>query len=119
MFTIKTNQHTEALITQLRDQGRKHNCKLWFALAANLEKPNAQYSIVNLSKLAVYTKDKDVVIVPGKVLAGGNLDHSLTIAAFRFSSEAKKKIEARKGKALSITQMLHENPQGKQVRIIG
>jgi len=41
------------------------------------------------------------------------------VAALLFSAEAKKKIEAAKGKVLSISELLQQNPEGKNVRILG
>ena len=46
----------------------------------------------NLYKLNKFTKDNEVVIVPGKVLAVGDIDHPITVAAFTFSGSAQEKI---------------------------
>ena len=66
-----------------------------------------------------FVKDNDVIIVPGKVLGAGTLAHSLTVAAYQFSESSRKAIETAKGKCLSITDIVKNNPKGLKVRIIG
>jgi large subunit ribosomal protein L18e len=58
------------------------------------------------------------VIVPGKILATGNLNHALTIAAFGASGKAEEKLRAVKAKYLSIPELVKKNPTGKNVKII-
>jgi large subunit ribosomal protein L18e len=58
------------------------------------------------------------VVVPGKVLGAGSLEHSVSVAAFSFSDQAKVKISKAKGKCLSILDLLESNPKGSDVRIL-
>jgi len=74
--------------------------------------------VVNISKIARYTEKNDTVVVPGKVLAAGELTEPVTVAALGFSSRAKEKIEEAKGRALSIDELVEENPSGSGVRIL-
>ena len=53
------------------------------------------------------------------LLATGDLARPVQVAAFRFSKEAKHKIENAKGKAFSIVELMEKNPKGKEVRILG
>jgi large subunit ribosomal protein L18e len=71
-----------------------------------------------LSKLNRHTKKADVVIVPGKILGTGSIDHAVTVAAFDISDTAKAKLEAVKAKYLTITELLEKNPKGSNVKII-
>lgn len=116
---MKTNNQLQTLIGDLKSLSRKEGVKLWSRIANDLEKATSQRRIVNLSKLAHYTKENEQLIVPGKVLAGGDLSHKVTVAAFSFSKGAKERIEKLQGKALSIPEMMKENPKGQKVRIIG
>jgi large subunit ribosomal protein L18e len=59
------------------------------------------------------------VVVPGKVLAAGNFDHPVNVAAFAFSEQARSKILRAKGKCLSISDLMKKNPKGTGVKIIG
>jgi large subunit ribosomal protein L18e len=53
------------------------------------------------------------------VLGAGTLDHSLVIAAFAFSANAKQQIEKAKGKCMTIQELAKQNPKAKDVRILG
>jgi len=74
---------------------------------------------VNLSRLNRYTEKGDVVVVPGKVLGAGRLDHPISVAAFAFSELAREKIKKARGKCLTIPKLVEENPTGSNVKIIG
>ncbi|MCD4740414.1 uL15 family ribosomal protein [archaeon] len=56
---------------------------------------------VNLWKISKNTQKGDTILVLGKVLGDGNLDHPVNIAAESFSESAKKKIESAGGKIIS------------------
>lgn len=73
---------------------------------------------VNLSGIERYAKENETLVVPGVVLASGELKKSVRVAAWKFSTNARKKIEAAKGKCLAIQDLLKENPKGSGVRII-
>ncbi len=113
-----TNPILNNLIVALRKKYQEHNANIWKRLAEDLEKPTRQRRIVNLYKINKNTKDNETVVVPGKVLAVGELDHNVTIAAFTFSGAAFDKIN-KKGKAISINELMQEDPKGKRIRILG
>lgn len=117
--TGPTNKSLVEMIRQLKEISAKGNSKIWKRVASDLERSTRQRRIVNIAKLARFTKDNELVVVPGKVLGSGIMDHSITVAAFKFSESAKKQIEKAKGKAVSIVEMAKQNPEGKKVRIIG
>ena len=83
-----------------------------------LSRPRRKRVAVNVSKINRYTQPNDVVLVPGKVLGAGDIDHPVTVAAFAFSFTAKEKIEKAGGRAIHILQLLRENPRGRNVKII-
>jgi large subunit ribosomal protein L18e len=66
-----------------------------------------------------HTQKNETVVVPGKVLGAGEVNHQITVTAFSFSEKAKKKIKAAKGKCLSLSELIKKNPKGSNVRIIG
>jgi len=74
--------------------------------------------VVNIYKLSKCAEENETIIVPGKVLGTGDLEGSFTVAAYRFSNEAEKKI-SEKGKAISIEELMKKNPTAKNVRILG
>ncbi|MHA1615835.1 MAG: 50S ribosomal protein L18e [Candidatus Njordarchaeales archaeon] len=116
--TKSTNVLLHALIRTLRKVARENNAKIWRAVADILERPRRKRVIVNLSKINRLTKSGEVIIVPGKVLGGGELDHPLKVAALGFSESARKKIINAGGQTLTIEDLIKENPKGSNVRII-
>jgi large subunit ribosomal protein L18e len=65
-----------------------------------------------------YTSEGDVVVVPGKVLGAGDLDHTVTVAAYKFSMAAREKINAN-GATMSLEELMEKYPTGSNVKIFG
>ena len=101
--TGPTNQYTRELIQDLRRESSQQKVGLWKRIANDIEKPSRQRR----------------VIVPGKVLGSGILNHGLTVAALEFSEKAKKIIEQSKGKAITISELLKQKVKTSEIRIIG
>ena len=112
------NPMLKELIEKLRVLAREQNVGIWKRIAKDLEKPTRKRRIVNLSKIERYTKENENIVVPGKVLASGNMNHKVTIGAYQFSREAKSKLE-KNSTCLTIQEMMSKNPKGKNLRIIG
>jgi large subunit ribosomal protein L18e len=102
----------------LRKKSSELDAAIWSRVAEDLEKPTRKRRIVNLYKLNKYTKGGEIVVVPGKVLAVGDIDHPITVAAWAFSGNAAEKIN-KKGKAIAINDLIKDSPKGKKIRIIG
>jgi len=116
--TGPTNPILKDLIQELRKKASEHGCNIWKRIADDLEKPTRERRIVNLYKINNSTKENETVIVPGKVLSVGDLDHAVNVAAFNFSKAALDKIN-KKGKAIPIKELIKEDPKGKRIRILG
>jgi large subunit ribosomal protein L18e len=114
-----TNQNLKSLVAGLRKQSYDQEAKIWKRVASDLEKPARNRRVVNLSRLNRFTKEKETVVVPGKVLGSGKMGHSVVIAAFAFSQSAKEQIEKANGKCMSIQELAKQNPKGKDVKILG
>lgn len=118
--TIKRkHEKLRDLIQDLKKLSKEKEINLWKRIATDLQKSNKKQRVVNLYKISELTKKGDTVIIPGKVLGTGELKHDVTIAAYKFSRQAKDKISDSKGKPLSIDELIKDNPDGKNVRIIG
>ena len=113
------NQELRTLIGDLKRETYAQKAGIWKRIASDLEKPSRQRRVVNLSKISRYTKDNETIIVPGKVLGAGAMQHSVVVAAFSFSDSARQEIEKAKGKCITIKELIKQNPKGKDVRIIG
>ncbi|MCE8423469.1 MAG: 50S ribosomal protein L18e [Candidatus Methanoperedens sp.] len=115
----KTNIQLLDLISGLKKQSRETEAPLWRDIAMRFERPTRNSTEVNLSRINRYTKEKDLILVPGKVLGAGELEHPLTVAAYSFSGSAKAKIIAAGGSCMSIQELINTNPEGNRVKIIG
>lgn len=109
----------QQLIQELRKESSLREIPLWKRIAEDLEMPTRNRRAVNVSKINRHTKPDETVIVPGKVLGSGVLNHKLTVAAFAFSEGAKERIKSANGKCLTIQELVKTNPEGKNVRILG
>lgn len=114
----KTNPRISMLIDALKAKSREQNVGIWRDIAMRLDKPTKHYAEINLSKINRYSKDNETVIIPGKVLGTGNIEHPVTVAALNFSLTAEQIIANAQGKCLSIEQLMETNPTGKGVRIL-
>ena len=117
--TKSTNLEIIKLIRFLKTQSRENEAGIWLDVAEYLSKPSRQRIAVNLSRINRYTEKSETIVVPGKVLGSGVIDHAITVAAFDASAKAKAKLAAVKAKYLSIAELVEKNPQGSNVRIIG
>ncbi|MBN2423250.1 50S ribosomal protein L18e [Candidatus Woesearchaeota archaeon] len=116
---MKSNMHLNSLITDLKTVSIKQDVKIWKRIALDLEKPTKKRRIVNLSKIDRFSKDNETIVVPGKVLGMGDLNKKITIAAYSFSGSAKEKILSKGSKAITILDLIKNNPKGSKVKIIG
>lgn len=114
----KTDLSLIALIDDLKAAERDTGAAIWRDIAERLEKPRRNWAETNLSKLERYAQDGDVIVIPGKVLAAGSIAKKVTVAAFSFSEAAAEGIKAAGGKAVSIRDLMAENPKGSKVRIM-
>jgi len=72
-----------------------------------------------VGKLSRYAKDNEVVVIPGKLLGAGEIAKKVTVAAFRFSGQAKEKVQKAGGQNMSIEELVAKYPEGSNVRIMG
>lgn len=115
----KTNIVLRQLIRTLRKYSRQYKAPVWRAIADELEKPRSRIRAVNVGRINRHTSSGDIVAVPGKVLGMGALNHPVTVAAFAFSKAALLKIHKAGGRAITIQELLYENPEGRGVKLIG
>lgn len=117
--TGPTNVQVRKLIRFLRKASNLYNVDIWRDIAERLNAPRRRRVEVNLSKIQRYTKSGDVVVVPGKVLGSGVLDHPVIVGALAFSQKAYEKIHSAGGECLSILELVKRFPRGSGVKILG
>ncbi|MEM1550395.1 MAG: 50S ribosomal protein L18e [Candidatus Bathyarchaeia archaeon] len=113
------NPNLSALLRLLKKASNEHKARIWRAVAEYLSGTRSRRIAVNISRINRFTREGDVVVVPGKVLGAGMLDHPVTVAASAFSKQAREKILMAGGKCLSIPELIELNPEGSNVKIIG
>jgi large subunit ribosomal protein L18e len=116
--TGPTNVHLRQLIVGLEKVAKANSATVWKDVAKALAKPRRQKVEVNLVDIDRYAEKGQTVVVPGTVLAKGDLTKEVTIAAWRFSPAAEEKIKKANGTILSIGELLEKNPNGKKVKIM-
>jgi large subunit ribosomal protein L18e len=114
-----TNPEIINTIRLLKKNAKENDAKIWRKIAEALSRTRRKRIAVNLSRLNRYSKTGETVAVPGKVLAAGEIEHSVTVTAFAFSERAKTKIEKAKGRCITFPELIKKNPKGSNVRIIG
>ena len=114
-----TDPNVASLIVELRKFSNKNEAPIWRSISDKLRKPRRNRSEVNISKINRYSSENDKVVVPGKVLGSGELNHPVTVAALSFSEAAKSKITAANGRILHIQKLMEEEPKGSRVIILG
>jgi large subunit ribosomal protein L18e len=117
--TGPTNPILIGLIEDLKKKSVEQKVNIWNKIASDLQRPTRNRRIVNLSKINRYSKENETIIVPGKVLGSGILDHKLTISAYQFSDSAKEKIVKAGATIIPLNDLIKESPKGKGIKIIG
>ncbi|MHA2243915.1 MAG: 50S ribosomal protein L18e [Candidatus Hodarchaeales archaeon] len=114
----RTDPNKIALIRKIRRAAATNETKIWALMASEMSKANRRRVAVNLSRLNRVSSPGDILMIPGKVLGTGSLNHRIEIAAESFSKNAQKKILNAGGQCLTIEELMKRNPKGSQVRII-
>ena len=117
--TGPTNQQLRTLIVEMRKLSSSADAPLWNRIADDLMRPTRIRRTVNLHRISRNSNPDDVVVVPGKVLSDGELDHKVTIAAFTFSKAAMQKITSVGGKVVTLDEVMKSNNAGTKIKIIG
>ncbi len=112
------NRHLKGVIQDLKQASIENGVNIWKRVAEDLEKPNRERRTVNVYKIERNAEEGETIVVPGKVLGTGDLSKNVTVAAYNFSNSAFRKIKEA-GEVLTIRELLDENPEGEEVRILG
>lgn len=116
--TGPTNYIWRKTIRLLRRASKSSGAGVWGYVAELLERPSRRRVVVNISRINRHSRDGDVVVVPGKVLGSGSMDHRVTVAAMAFSRQAVEKVKSVGGRVIHIIELLNENPKGSRVKVI-
>ena len=106
-------------VWMLRKASKRTKAPLWKDVELRLLNSRSNRREVNVDKISKFTKEGDVIIVPGKILGAGNLDHSVIVYAYSISKLATSKINEAGGRILALTELIEKYPHGSGVKIIG
>ena len=118
MSARPVNKELLETLNLLRKTAYKEDAKIWRRVRELLYKPKRRRVSVNISKINRYTDEGDLVIVPGKVLGSGFIDHKIIIGAYDYSLIARKKLIDAGCEVLSIKEFVKKYPKGSGVKII-
>ncbi|MGF7118194.1 50S ribosomal protein L18e [Methanobacterium oryzae] len=118
MKLTKTNPKLVELIGTLKEKSYQENVAIWKDVAKRLERSNRRKAEVNISQINRHSSPDETVLVPGKILGSGELNHKVNVVALNFSKRAEEKIDAAGGECLDISEILDKNPKGNKIRII-
>jgi len=112
----KAKRKTNPAFSNILTFARKN--KAWVSLAHVLSGSTRTQASVNLEQIDKQTKAGDTVLIPGKVLASGEITKKLRICALGISSSAREKLKATKSEFVTIEQEIKVNPKAEGVKII-
>ncbi len=116
--TGPTNPYLKGLVADLKRKSLELKAPIWKDTAERLSKSTRQRAEVNLSDIERNANDGETVLVPGVVLASGNLTKKVNIVAWKFSKSAEAKVKTAGSKIVTIESLVKENPKGSNVRIM-
>ena len=118
MSRRSTNPELRKVVSQLKRISRKNNVRIWEKVASLLSKPKRSRVVVNVGQIERHVSKGEIIVIPGRVLGSGAIESKVTVAAYKFTSQARDKIEKAGGKCLSLLTLAEKYPKGSGVRII-
>lgn len=113
----KNADPTNPVLLETIEELESQDASIWHEVAQNLGKVNRKRPEVNISDIERNAEDGDTVVVPGKVLGSGHLTKEVDVAAFKASRGAKQQIKEN-GEFMFIQDLVEENPEGSEVKIV-
>jgi len=106
---------TNPILRETIEKLRKTKKKSLVLIARKLETATRRRPEVNLWKIDKYSKEGELVVVPGKVLSEGELSHKIELVAFSLTKKAEEKLKG-KAKLHSFEYLVKEQP--KKIKVI-
>jgi large subunit ribosomal protein L18e len=106
-------------LEKLEMLSKGQNKTFWTSVIEMVSRPNSRRSTVNVGKVSQLTKENDIVLIPGKILGDGLVDHAITVGALFMSKSAGKKIVAAGGSVLNLVEFAEKYPDGSKIIVMG
>ena len=91
---------------------------IWRDVSKHLMKPSKNKVEINLRRLNKVTSEGESIVIPGKLLGEGELNHKIKVAYYSASKSAKLHLEEKGCDVISIEEMYEQNPTGSNIKII-
>ena len=118
MRRMITNQELLETVRFLKVKAREDKAGIWKVAAEQLSRPRARRALLDLNHISRASTANSVVLVPGKVLGDGAINHPVVVGAFQFSQTAKEKIQEAGGSCVTIQDLVSKYPKGSKVQIL-
>ena len=116
---MKQNSTRIRLGESLSKHSKSTRQALWKSASAAVLSSRKNRPEVNVSSISKNSKDGSRVVVPGKVLGSGTIDHKVTVAAYSFSHSAREKIKASGGECVGLSDFMQNAKEVKDVVLLG
>ena len=118
MRRMISNTELSDTIRFLKIKGRENKAKIWSVAADQLSRPGRAKAVLNVNHVSRSTKPDSLVLVPGKLLGSGIINHRVIIGAFDYSLAAREKVERAGGQCLALKDFVTRYPKGSNVTIM-
>ena len=112
----QSERKTNPILVETIRAAKKH--AKWLEVAAILSGPRRKSVNLNLQDIDKKAKEKDIIVIPGKVLSQGEITKKVKIVALNFSDKAKEKLLKSKIDVLTILDEIKKNPSAKGIRLL-
>jgi large subunit ribosomal protein L18e len=119
VVSLKDNATRLRLAHSLAKHSKQSKQSIWDVASSKIEGARQNRSLVNVGEISRNTKDGGKVLVAGKVLGAGEIDHKVTVGAYSFSEGAKSKITKSGGKCFNLQDFMNDTKSVKNVVILG
>jgi len=106
------------MIRFLKVKGRENKARIWAVAADQLSRPRRARAALNVTHVSRSTKPDSLVLIPGKLLGAGVINHRVVIGAFEYSAAAHEKIEQAGGQCMALKDFVSRYPRGSNVTIM-
>lgn len=119
---LPTKEDTKNTLISLEKHGKKNKSAFFKALVRELSRPARNRAKVNLWKVNQLKEREGFkgksLVVPGKVLAYGNLEGKIDIYALSYSEQASDKIAKAGGKPLLLNDLTEKNVKASSLVMV-
>jgi large subunit ribosomal protein L18e len=116
---MKQNDLRLKLGYRLEKHSKKSKQRIWKDASEAVLASRKNRPAVNIAQISRNSKEGAKILVPGKVLGLGSINHKVTVAAYSFSKDARAKIAASGGMCVSINEFMESTPSAKDVVLLG